>query len=78
MKADDERAHRLPFDISSLSMTGLVIFRELGNPPSVNCDVAVSRKPNALRERPTEHAATAHRRPEGSLTTHRVGEDRRP
>jgi hypothetical protein len=31
-----ERAHRLPFDISSLSVTGLVITCELGDPVAEN------------------------------------------
>ena len=37
-----ERAHRLPFDISSLSVTGLVIICELGDPVPENSRPSMS------------------------------------
>ena len=39
-----ERAHRLPFDISSLSVTGLVIICELDDPPPENSRPSMSMK----------------------------------
>lgn len=42
--ADAEPPHRLRFDISSLSVTGLVIVCELGDPPAGNSRPAMSMK----------------------------------
>jgi hypothetical protein len=39
-----EPAHRLPFDISSLSVTGLVIICELDDPPPGNARPTLSQK----------------------------------
>lgn len=39
-----EPAHRLPFDISSLSVTGLVIICELDDPPEGNSAPSISQK----------------------------------
>jgi hypothetical protein len=40
----DEPAHRLPFDVSSLSVTGLVIVCELDDPPPGNSGPTISQK----------------------------------
>jgi len=42
--ASTKPAHRLPFDISSLSVTGLVIICELDDPPAGNKSPAMSMK----------------------------------
>ena len=42
--AGAEPAHRLPFDISNLSGTGLVIVCELDDPPMGNLRPAMSMK----------------------------------